>query len=365
MYRLPTSNSDVGGTPWKQNVNGANGAGTVGQVNDPRNVPPFPSVNDGSGSTAGANGAPPGAPQLPAPRKEYSPSEMAIEVSALISRIDDAQSDVEQNGLQMDGTQKQEAFQKSNESIATAAKKLAAAKHKQKILGPLATIGKVFLSIAAVALAVVTGGAASPLAVAMIAYTVVDTTLTVADAISKAAGGPALGLGDLLQEGFTKLAKACGASDKEAETIGKWTAFAVQGAIAVLTVAYSISNVVSMVRGTLAAGGSVASKLGTTALKATKMAGVGSQFVGGATNVTAGGLTVAVGVETGDAAKAQAAKAQFDAVAAALGEAMQNTLDRLKQIAEDLSSGMQTAAKDISDISQTNVDIAGGNVSMV
>ncbi|WP_129781739.1 YopB/SseC family type III secretion system translocon subunit [Peristeroidobacter soli] len=363
-FRAPGPPSDLGG-PWQQpNIHTPPSHVTLGvpPSPDPSTLPP---PDEGGGKPPGGGIAPAGGPALAPPQRQMDPSEMAMQVSMLISRIDDAQSNVEQNGLQVSDTQKQEAFKKSNDAIAKAAKKLAQAKHRQKILGPLATIGKILGSIAAVALTVCTAGAAAPLAVAMIAYTVVDTALTIADSISQAAGGPALDLGSLLQKGFTELAKKCGASDQEAATIGKWTAFGVQAAIALATIAVSIKGVVQMVKGTAQAGGLLASKLGTTAFKATKIAGVATQFVAGATNVTAGGLAISVGVLSADAAKAQADKTHMDAVAAAIQEAIRNTLDRLQLIAADLSQGMQSAAKDISDISQTNIEIAGGNAAMV
>jgi hypothetical protein len=497
LYRLPVSPPGMGGARQKHSVNSSAGAGTIGQVSDPSDIPTFPSLNDGGGSDAGGGNAPPGAPELPAPQQQYSQSDMILQVSILISRVDDAQANVEQNGLSTEDTQKQEEIKRSNEAIAKATKKLQEAKHKHKILGPLATIGKIFASIAAVALTIVTGGAAAPAAIAMIAYTVVDTTLTIASAISKAAGGPALGLSDLLQDGFTALAKKCGASDKEAATIGQWCAFGVQAVVAIATIAVSVGNVVSVVKGaasatagtasaaggtaaiagdvannagnaasaaggaadtagtvantagdtasaageatdtagdttgaikatanaletdvetveatvktveaiktvedtisaveggasaaegtasatgstagaagggaspagnTVSANGGLAVKMSSTAFKATKMTGIACQAIGGATSVSSGGLSISVAVDANDAAKANADKAQYDAVTATITEAIRNTLDRLQLIAADLSAGMQSAAQDISKISETNLAIAGGNVSMV
>jgi hypothetical protein len=369
LYRLPAAPPGTGGARRKQDANAPNGAGTIGAsaalFNDSVSLPPFPPPKDGNGSTADGGDAPHGAPQLPSPKRRMSAADMSLQVSALMSRMDDSQSDAEQNGLKLSDQQRQEAYKKSNEQIATAAKKLAAAEHKQKILGPLATIGKIFAGIAAIALTIVTGGTAAPLAIAIIAYTAVDTACTIANAISQAAGGPALDLSSLLQDGFKEAAKACGANDKDAETIGKWCAFGVQAAIAIATIAVSIKGIVGLVKGTVSAAGSIGARLSTTAFKATKIAGIASQLVGGAATATAGGLGIATGVDNYDAQKAQADKLRYDAQTAALTQTIRNTLDRLQLLAADLSSAMKTTADDISSIGETNTAIAGGNVSMV
>lgn len=323
-------------------------------------------LQDGKGLHDVDNGgAPPGAPKLPAPQKQFTPEEMAMEVAQLMAKLDDAQSQVEQNGLQSDNDERQAAFKKANDAITAAEKKLAEAKHKQKILGPLATIGKVFAGIAAIALTVATGGLAAPLAIAIIAYTVVDTALTVANAISQARGGPSLDTGSLLNKGFTALAKKCGASDDTAAKIGEGFSIGIQAAIAVATIVASIASVVSLARGAAQMGG-LASKLGATAFKVTKIVGVSSQVLGGMTSVTSGGLSISVAVTTRDAENQKANKAQFEAICARLQEEIRNILDRLQLIASDSSSNMQSAARVVNNIGQTNIDIAGGgNAAMV
>jgi hypothetical protein len=361
LPNLPYGNDDV--RQKQQDVDPTTGTGPTGQVDKKWQLPKW-DLQDGKGLHDVGSDTPPGAPTLAPPQKTFTPDEMAMMVSELMAKLDDAQSQVEQNGLQTDNDQRQAAFKKANDAIATAEKKLAEAKHKQKILGPLATIGKVFAGIAAIALTVATGGLAAPLAIALIAYTVVDTALTVANAISQARGGPALDTGSLLQKGFTELAKKCGASDSTAQKIGEGFSIGIQAAIAVATIVASIASVVSLARGAAQMGGLV-SKLGATAVKVTKITGISAQLIGGATSITSGGLGISVAINTQQSENAKADKAQFDAIAARLQEEIRNILDKLQLIAGDLNSNMQSAAQVVANVGQTNIAIAGGNVSMV
>jgi hypothetical protein len=310
-------------------------------------------------SDPGQPPAPPGAPELSPPKLSLGPADIALLVSELIAKMGEAQSNTEMSGLQLDDVQRQDAYRRSSEKIAQAAAKLAQAAQKNKTIGTLTTIAKVFAGVAAVLLSVATAGAASPLAVALIAYTIVDTAATIADAISTAEGGPRLDINDLLKEGFTKAAKDCGADDQKAAEIGQWTAFGVQAAIAVLTIACSIKGVVSVVKGTAGAAKS-ASTLSEVGMKAMKMAGTGAQAVSGATQATAGGLGIAAGLNTNSAQQAQADKTYLDAAAVALSETIRSTLDRLQQIATQLSAGMSSAAEAVAQVGQTNLSLAGG-----
>ena len=352
------------GTSGAENASAVVGAGSIGDLGAPSDLPTPLKLPDGLGSSADGAAGPPGAPALIPPTMAFSPADIGIEISVLISKMDDAQSNVEEQGLKLNDTQRQEAYRRSSEKIQEAAKKIQEAQHKQKTLGILTTVGKVFAGVAAVALTVTTGGAAAPLAIALIAYTVVDTSMTVADSISQAEGGPRLDLNDLMQEGFTQAARDCGADDKQAATVGQWCAFGVEGAIAVATITLSVANMASVVKGA-ASGGALAAKLGSTGFKALKLSGIASQAVGSATQATSGGLTIDVGNDTADAEKAQADKVLMDATAAALGETIRNTLDRLALIAADLSAGMKSAGEIVSKVGETNVAIAAGGNAMV
>jgi hypothetical protein len=326
---------------------------------DTTDVDPAGGQNRGTGSPT-----PPGAPLLDAPSVSLSPTEMALAVSILLSKIDDAQSKSESQGLNLSDQQRREAPQRSNDKIQESAKKLEAAQHKKKTLGILATIGKVFAGIAAVALTVVTGGAAAPLAVAIIAYTVVDTTLTIPDAISGAAGGPRLDLQSLMKEGITAVAKKFGASDKKAAEIGEWGSFGIQMAFTALTLAYNVTNIVGIVRGAANAGKSIVT-MSNAAFKITKAAGIAGTAISGVTTATSGALTVSVAMDQKDADHAQADKVGMDAEAAMLTEAIKNILDRLQQLAADRSSNMDSATQNLKSAAQTNLAVASGGSAMV
>jgi hypothetical protein len=341
------------------------GAGSIGQLGAPSDLPASLKMSDGARSNADGPMGPQGAPALSPPRTEFSLADIGIEISVLFAKMDDAQSNVEEQGLKLDDSQRQEAFKRSTEKIQEAAKKIHEAQHKQKSLDILITVGKVLAGVAAVALTITTCGAAAPLAIALIAYTVVDTSMTIADSISQAEGGPRLALDALMQEGFTQAAKACGDDDKKAAEVGQWCAFGVQAAVALVTITVSAANLVSVVRGTTS-GGAMLTKLGTTGFKALKLTGIASQAVSSATQAASGGMKISIGQDTAGAEKAQADKVRMDEVAAALGETIRNTLDRLALIAADLSSGMKSAAEIVSKVGETNIAVAaGGGNAMV
>jgi hypothetical protein len=165
------------------------GAGSIGQLGAPSDLPTPLKLPEGTGSNADGTVAPPGAPALSPPRTAFSPAEIGIEISVLFAKMDDAQANVEEQGLKLDDTQRQDAYKRSSEKIQEAAKKIQEAQHKQKTLGILTTLGKVFAGVAAVVLTVTTCGAAAPLAIALIAYTVVDTSMTIADSIRRRTAG--------------------------------------------------------------------------------------------------------------------------------------------------------------------------------
>ena len=340
------------------------GAGSIGQLGAPSDLPAPLKPPEGARSPADGPVAPPGAPALSPPRTEFSPAEIGIEISVLFAKMDDAQSNVEQQGLKLNDSQRQEAYKSSSEKIQEAAKKIREAQHKQKSLNVLTTVGKVFAGVAAVALTVTTCGAAAPLAIALIAYTVVDTSMTIADSVSQAEGGPRLALDGLMQEGFTQAAKECGDDDNKAAEVGQWCAFGVQATVALATITVSAANLVSVARGA-GGGGAMLTKLGATGFKALKLTGIATQAVSSATQAASGGMKISVGQDTAAAEKAQADKVRMDEVAAALGETIRNTLGRLALIGADLSSGMKSAAEIVSKVGETNVAIAAGGNAMV
>ncbi|MEJ0035227.1 MAG: hypothetical protein WDO68_03980 [Gammaproteobacteria bacterium] len=340
------------------------GTGDIGQLAD---VPDFTDLLGLLNGQQGADDpvAPPGAPVLSPPKLNLGPAEIAILIAVLFSKMDDAQSSAEQQGLKLDDLMKQESFRRTTEVIEKAAKKIQEALQKQHATGVLSTIGKVFAGIAAVALTLTTGGMAAPLAIALLTYTIVDTALTIADSISEASGGPHLALNDLLQEGFTKVAKLCGDDDKTAALVGQWCAFGVQAVIAVLTIAVSLVNVARALKGVANVAGGLASRLGASAFKLTRYTGIASQAISGVTQVTSGGLKIAVGYDENEAAKSRADKQLLDAAIAVLSDLMRSTLDRLELIAADLSAGMQAAAETVAKVGATNIEISGGNTARV
>ncbi len=113
---------------------------TTNPLNDTNT--PDPTDIDPAGSQCVGADAPAGGPVLQRPRASFSPVELALLVTALLSKIDDAQSEAEKQGLKLSDTQRRESLDRANETVANAAKKLQKLRHKQKALGILSTVGK-------------------------------------------------------------------------------------------------------------------------------------------------------------------------------------------------------------------------------
>lgn len=300
--------------------------------------------------------APRGARSLPMPTTSMTLADWSIELASFASKLSDSQSAIANGQLELANDRKHQDIQRTTQKIQESVKKLEAAKKKQHALGILGTIGKVFGAIAAVALTVATGGTAAPLAAALIAYTVLDTTMTVASSISQSSGGPPLDLEDLESQSLNKIAKACGADDKLAQEVGQWGTFAIQAIIAVATLANGISGAVSMVKG--------ATTIATSSATTARIVGMAAQGVSGSTQVASGGLTVAAGVDTRSAGHAQAEKQRLDAAALVINETIQNMLGQIEQIAKQLSETMSTASAMVTSAGDTMMSIASAGSGM-
>ncbi len=213
--------------------------------------------------------------------------------------------------------------------------------------------------VAAVALTVATGGAASPLLVAFTAYTILDTTLTVADAISQAKGGPHLDLNTLLSEGVADGLEKCGVNAKEAKKIGQWTAMGIQAAIAVATLAYGAFSIIQSLRG-VATVARTTTGVAQTAMKAAKMTGIAAQAMGGATQISAGALTISAAGDQKSALQKTADKTRLDANTALLQETIQKSLGLIQELASNAAGGMELATQAVQKFAQTNMAVANG-----
>jgi hypothetical protein len=366
--------------------------------------------------------APPGAPPLAHPLANMSSVMIGIEISALMSKLSSAQADAERNGLEVDDKIRQSDLKASNEKIDQARQKIQAAAHKTKEANGWATAAKVLTGVAAVCLTLATGGAATPFTLAIIGYTVLDTTMTVVDTICQAEGvHQRLDLNDLMGEGMTKLAEACGADKDTAEKIGEWGPIALQATIAVVSIGVAGFNAYSALKGAAGvaagaveggvemaevgaqaassaaeagaevggsavdagaeAGGSateagaeavgqaaedaaetaadqsqgwLASKIGATGIKAVKISGIVSQFMGGAAQATSGGVSLSSADATQQADQANAEKMKWEAAKEIMDKMIQTILARLQGIAMQLSEGVKTATDIVAKADQTS-----------
>ena len=320
---------------------GTGGAGTL----DASNVSDLTSILDDlsdlqkllsglvtSSDDAGGSPAPPGAPSLDKPDCDMSPTSLGLSLSFTVNQLNVLQNKAAFAEIQFTDKQRQEAHQKAIDQIEKIAKKLRAAAKKKKALGALGVLAKVFVAIAAVALTVLTGGAGSLLAGAMLAYTLADTVMTVAGKFNESRGGMSLDINSLLSKGFTAAAKAAGKSDEEAEKIGQWTAFAVQMAVAIAMVAGGIYQATK-------GAGKALVELTDIQKKALEITQLSAQLLNAATTMSQGGVTMAKAFDDRDSARARATQVE-----------MQGFIEKLKSVIDGLVSDIKDGNNSYSNI---------------
>jgi hypothetical protein len=298
-------------------------------------------------SDGSAPPAPTGAPTLTPPNGSFGIDDIAVLAENFLTKMNDLSMDTLNTSLKNDDQLRRNAANKAIAQIQEIAKKMAAAAKKQKMLGILGIIGKVFAVIAAVALTAATGGAAAPLAAALLVYAVADLTMTVADKVSQSKGGPSLSIDSLLTKGIEQLAKDAGASDADAEKIGQYGAMAIQIGIA-------LAGVVGGGMSVFGEGGNLL-QLSQKAMTVVKVLNGAGAVVNGANTIASGGIQIAKGLDDGAVADARHEQQIEQAVVDILKTFIDNTLDHMKamvqaladqqnQVSDILSSTHQSAA---------------------
>jgi len=230
------------------------------------------------------------------------------------------------------------------------------------------------VAVAAVA-TVASGGAAAPL-LALAAVGLVAATISLADQISKSAGGPEISIGKLLTTMTSKFLQACGVPEEKAEAIGKVMAGAIAiGALCVGCPAVLVepqllgtmttgicqlagagdqaTGIASMVVGIAAAvtvgivmavmsfGASSATTAVDVSVKVANVAvGAGAQIAGGATAVATGAVNIEkAGLERA-AQNVLADKSDLAAVMVKLQKMMEDGREDIKNIIQQIEDSM-------------------------
>ena len=325
-----------------------------------------------------------GAPAIASPLDNISSDDLIDLLQAMRSKSQDQQLATAKTGLdgsRLDAQRNNEAQQKKIQDWIKKCEKADKASLAQKIFG---WIGKIFAVIAA-AIAVVASVAASPFtggaSLALTALAVVGlvgATMSLADQISKEAGGPEISLSNMMTKLVGGLLKACGVPEEKAEQIGKALAgvLAVAAPVALLVEPKLLGTVASGIAALSGADPDLVSKIemGVT-IAASVTVGIGmavagfqfSKLAGEAVNITAklttaimgavaqttqgvtaigqGAAGIAKGVLTADGDKAMADKKALEALMLKINQQMDEQRDDLRKIIQQMEESMQVVSQ--------------------
>lgn len=325
-----------------------------------------------------------GAPSIAPPIANMSADDLIEMLQDMRSKSQDQQLKTAQKGLEksrVDAQKNNEAQQKKIEEWVKQCEKEKKAGLLGKIFG---WIGKIFAVIAA-AIAVVasvvatpfSGGAAAALT-ALAVVALVSATMSLADQISKEAGGPEISLSNMMTKMVGGLLKAMGVPEEKAEQIGRTMAGAlailapaailvepqllgtmVQGIAQLagadqkttmaLTMAFSMAAALTVGIATSVmsfnAAKAVDVAVNTTMKLVTTIATASTQVIGGATQVAKGATDIAKGVYAEKGEKAMADKKDLEAFMAKLQQTMEDQREELRKIIQQLEEGVQAVGQ--------------------
>ncbi len=329
----------------------------------------------GAALIANANGA----PTIGNVTVNFSAEDMAVVLLALQGKTQDAQMRTAKEGLGVSRLKMEEQHKKSLDKIDTWIKKCESAASKGKLGSIFSWVGKIaaFLAtaIATVALAAatpLTGGAAAPL-LALSIIGLVGSTISLASAVSQAAGGPALEISSLMTKACTAFLQLVGVPEDKLEAASRVMA----GALGLITGAAAID---SQLLGGLAAGivqmstndqtaaaitGAIFATLAGIAMavmtsaatggassseavkkiiesipQAAKVAQYSATAASGAASMVSGGLNIAVSVDEHAAASAQVDRTRFSALIAKLQAQMEESQEEIKKVVQEIQDGL-------------------------
>ncbi|MBC05421.1 type III secretion system translocon subunit SctE [Thalassospira sp.] len=280
---------------------------------------------------------PSNAPTLAPPANEDFES-LVMLLQQAKSKLSDQMSKATAEEVRNNGEIKKEQNEKLQKKMEEQWDKIADAKAKAKIGKIFGIIGKIAAVVASVALAVVTAGAASPLVAGVLIAVAAISVVDLASTISVEAGGPDFSL----QAGAMALGKAMYPNDEEmAQKAGMimGITFTVAIAVAGLAAGVGAANAVSQAPALFA--------------KVSVAAGV----IGGAANVTSGGVNIAAAADQRDADELAADQVDIKKFLAKLQALMDEDSDRLQEIVEQAQDCMQKVAEMVSSTAETKMQI--------
>ena len=225
------------------------------------------SGSSGSSDSAGSDSnAPPGAPALQQPDLDFSPEAMALEIQSLMDKTNDLQNKAEAQNIKVTQQRQDDAHAKNIAAIDKAAKKIEAAKKKQKALGILGIIGKVFAVVAAAVMTVVSAGALAAVAGVICAYAITDLAMSVASTVNQSKGGKDISLETLTTEGLATALEKTGHSEKDADKMAGYLSLGLQCAIALATLVVGVGGATGLIGGATSAAAETTAEASSQAL---------------------------------------------------------------------------------------------------
>lgn len=338
-----------------------------------------------------------GAPSIGNVAINFSAEDLTAALLVLQGKTQDAQLRTAKEGLGVSRLKMEENHKKSMEKIDTWIKKSESAAAKSKLSGIFGWIGKIaaFLAsaIATVALAVATpftAGATAPL-LALAVIGLVGSTMSLASAVSQAAGGPSLEISSLMTKVCTAFLQAVGVPEDKIEAASRVMAGAL-GLVtgAVLADSQLLGNMVSSVaqlsisdQNKAAIIGAVFSTLACVALtvvtsvatagtgsaksiaeisksipQAAKFAQHAATAAGAASSMAMGGLGISVSIDEHAAASAQIDRKQFSALLAKLQAQMEEDQEQIKKVVQEMQDGLSMVSQMIAAAGESRTQIA-------
>lgn len=338
-----------------------------------------------------------GAPLIDGVQINFSPEDLAVALTVLQGKTQEAQLATAKEGLTTNKKKLEEKNQQAMEKINKWIDDCQKAAAKEKAAGIFGWIVKIagFIAaaiavvVAAVATVASVGGASALLALAVVGL--VGATISLASQISQAAGGPALELSTLLSKLCTGMLQAIGVPKDKAEQAGKMMsgmmglmsgavlvdpafagqafggfaelvgADATQAAIVsgVFTAVATIAIAVVMV---VASGGTnisgVVNGMSKLVLTGAKVAQAAAGVATGGAAIAQGGLNIAKAHDERSGAIAQADKKLIDAMILKLQKSMEDDREDVKKVIQEMMDGLNIVSQMIAGASNSRMQIA-------
>lgn len=345
-----------------------------------------------------------GAPQLDGVTIQFSPEDLAAALQVLQGKTADAQLKTAKEGLEGNRIKQQHAHAEAMKKIQEAIKAAEEASAKEKASGILGWIGKIAAFIAAVigvvvagALTAISGGAAAPL-LAVATIGLVAATLTLASAISQAAGGPALEPSAWMPKLISSALQGMGVDKEKADAAGKMVsgviglatglavvdpalagntlegfvklvggsdqAAAITGAVTTAIFGIGVAIALAVASG----GTNIAGSTAQTIKMVSAIVTGGINVAAGAAAVSAGGLNIAKAVDENRMNLAMADKKTFDAAIMKIAKNMEEDREELKKVIQQIQDGLQIVSQMMSAGAQNRDQISknmAGKGSMI